>query len=165
MVDTVIWQDDTGAWSDATAIFSKAKPVLIDGNNFYVVDEGLDFKDGEGVNAVPVVVSLVRSGLTIYGRDQEGNPKNDPTVIKNIQGIWPEIDAAPGTVIQVYVGFQDTAVAPVLWQGPRDFVVGEDFYLDFIVTGRYIAVRFESSGQPVWVLSAYDLDIERAGGR
>lgn len=159
MVDMVTWDEDTGAWSDASAIFSKAKPLQIIGNNFYVADEGPDF----GGTAIPVVVS--REGLTVYGRDQEGNYKNDPTVIKNVQGIWPEIEAVEGTTVQVYVGFQDTAISPIQWQGPRDFVVGTDFFLDFIVTGRYISVRFESLGQPVWVLSAYDLDIEPVGER
>lgn len=159
MVDTVVWDEDTGAWSDASAIFSKAKPLQIIGNNFYVADEGPDFA------GTPINVVLSRDGLTIYDRDQEGNAKNDPTVIKNIQGIWPEIMAPEGTIVKVYVGFQDSIGDGITWQGPRNFVVGTDFFLDFIVTGRYIAVRFESSGQPIWVLSAYDLDIENAGGR
>ena len=157
MVDTIKWQQDTGIWNDASAIFSKAKPVMIEGNNFYVADE----TDENLTHDMAVVIS--RSGLTIYARDQEGNPKNDTEAIKSVQGIWPEIEAPPGTVVKVWVGFQITATTPVQWTGPRDFVVGETIYLDFIVTGRYISVRFESVGQPVWVLSSYDLDIEKSG--
>jgi len=157
LVDTIKWKNDTGVWNDATAIFSKAKPVMIQGNDFYVADE----TDEELDHVMEVVVA--RSGLTIYARDQEGNPKSDTETIKSVQGIWPEIEAPPGTIVKVSVGSQVTATSPVQWTGPRDFVVGETIYLDFIVTGRYISVRFESLGQPVWVLSSYDLDIERSG--
>ena len=157
--ETVIWDDDTGTWGEASAVVSASYPVQIIGNAFYVVDSGVDFTG----TPVPVVVS--RDGLTIYGRDQAGNPKVDPGIIKNVQGIWPEISAVPGTVINVYVGSQEVTGAPVQWQGPRQFVVGTDFFLDFIVSGRYIAVRFESMGQPVWALSGYDLDIVSVGGR
>lgn len=158
MVDTVKWQQDTGVWNEASAVFSKARPVMITGNNFYVADElGVDALE----HSMAVVIG--RSGLTIYSRDQEGNPKNDTEVIKSVQGIWPEIEAPPGTRIQIWIGSQPTATAPVTWTGPRDFVVGETIYLDFIVTGRYLSVRFESVGQPVWVLSSYDLDIEKSG--
>ena len=161
MVDLVIWQDDVGAWNEASAVFARAKPVEILGNDFYVVDE----IDTLLVPKREFAVALTRTGLTIYGRDQEGNPKNDTQAIKSVQGIWPEIEAPPGTTVMVSVGFHDTATSPVHWAEPRPFVVGTDFFLDFIVTGRYISVRFESQGQPVWVLSSYDLDIERSGER
>lgn len=162
MVDTVRWIDDTGRWNDASAIFAKAKPVEIIGNNFHVVDE-IDETLTENIPAMQVI--LARTGLTIYGRDQEGNPKNDSSILKSVQGIWPEIEAPPGTVIMVSVGFQDVATAPVQWSDPREFIVGQDFWLDFIVTGRYISVKFESNAQPVWVLSRYDLNIEISGER
>lgn len=157
MVDLVVWKDDTGRWNDASAVFSKAKPVMIQGNDFYVADE----TDEMTPHTMKVVLS--RTGLTIYARDQEGNPKNDTEAIKSVQGIWPEIEAPPGTIVEVWVGAQATPISPVEWQGPRNFVVGETIYLDFIVTGRYISVKFESQGQPVWVLSRYDLDVEKSG--
>ena len=163
MVDTVTWNEDTGAWGDAAAIFSKSKPVQIIGNNFYVVDEGIDFAGAPVSTEISVVLS--RDGLTVFGKDQQGNPKNDPTMIKNVQGIWPEINAVAGTSVDVYVGFQDQISDPITWIGPRAFIVGTDDYLDMIVTGRYISVRFESYGQPRWVLSAYDLEVEPAGNR
>ena len=40
-----------------------------------------------------------------------------------------------------------------------------DFYQDFVVSGRYIGVRFESEGQAPWELLGYDLEITRIGGR
>jgi hypothetical protein len=125
----------------------------------------VDETDTEDENPQEITVRLARAGLTIFARDQEGNPKNDPAILKNVQGIWPEIESVPGTVVMVSVGFQETSVSPVQWHPPRPFIVGTDFWLDFIVTGRYISVSFESVGQPVWTLSAYDLDIEKTGER
>lgn len=153
------WEDTEETWGTAAAVFSKSRPLQLIGTDFYAADEGEDFQG----SAIPVVLS--REGLTVFGRDQEGNPKADPTVIKNVQGIWPEIEGVAGATVQVYVGMQNELNAPIQWQGPRDFVIGTDYFLDFIVSGRYIAVRFESLGQPLWLLTGYDLDIEMVGGR
>ena len=153
------WEDVDETWGSATAVFGKARPIQIIDGDFYAVDEGDDFQ-GE-----PVVSVLSREGLTVFARDQEGNPKSDPGIIKSVQGIWPEIEGPPGTVVQVSIGFQDELNSPIQWQGPRDFVVGTDYFLDFVVTGRYIAVRFETLGQPPILITGYDLDIEVVGQR
>lgn len=153
------WVDTQETWGSAAAIFGKTRPIQIIGDDFYAVDEGEDFQGS------PVVATISREGLTIFARDQEGNPKSDPMIIKSVQAIWPEIEGNAGDVIQVSVGFQDELNSEVSWQGPRDFVIGTDFFLDFVVTGRYLAVRFESLGMAPWTLTGYDLEIEIVGVR
>lgn len=153
------WEDIDETWGSAAAIFGKTRPIQIIGEDFYAVDEGSDFQGNE------VVSVLSREGLTIFARDQEGNPKADAGIIKSVQGIWPAIEGTEGGVIQVYVGFQDEINNPVTWQGPREYVIGTNFFLDFVVTGRYLAVRFEARGQALWTLTGYDLEIEVVGVR
>ena len=153
------WDSYTTAWGQANAVYSENKPVQIIGSQFYMVDDGANYQGD------PVAVALSHEGLAIYGRDQRGNPKVDASVVKNLQGIWPELRGVPGTIVQVSVGFQDATNQPITWSDKRDFVLGTDFFLDFIVTGKYLAVRFESLGQLPWELSGYDLDIEVVGGK
>lgn len=153
------WDENTDIWGLASAVHAEAKPVQIIGNEFYQADSGPDFQ------GTPISVVLSRTALTIYGRDQQGRPRVDPGVIKNIQGIWPEFKAPEGTVIRVQVGFHDTPEGPVNWSPARDFTVGSSLFLDMYATGPYIAVRFESEGQLPWDLTGYALEIEPVGGR
>lgn len=157
--DPTIWDTDNRPWGAADFAYSEAKPIMIIGSEFFQAEEGAS----AGGN--PVRVSLVRTGLTIFGRDQHGKPKVDPGMIKFVSGLWPSIKGLPGTVVKLYVGAQETPDSPILWEGPYDFVVGTSYFQDFTVSGRYIAVRFESIGQEVWELSGYDLDIDPIGGR
>jgi len=129
------------------------------GNAFFQAEAGVNFGD------VAVNVSLVRTGLTIYGRDRFGQWKIDPGLVKEITGLFPMIRGLPGTVIKVSVGFQDDPNDPVTWEGPYDYVLGQNFFQDFTIAGKYLAVRFESVGQESWELVSYDLDIELVGGR
>ena len=153
------WDDSLREWNDADAIYSEAKPVMTVGTSFFQADNGVSF------GGQPIKVSLTRTALTILGRDRSGNRKVDPGIIKEVTGVWPMIRGVPGTVIKISVGGQPTPDEPIRWEGPRDFVVGTDFFLDFIVSDRYISIRFESEGQRPWELLSYDLDLEIVGDR
>lgn len=153
------WDDSLREWNDADAIYSESKPIMVQGTKFFQADNGLDF------GGQPIRVSLTRTALTVLGRDRSGNWKVDPGIIKEVTGLWPMIRGVPGTVIKISVGGQPTPDEPIRWEGPRDFIVGTDFFLDFIVSDRYISVRFESEGQRPWELLSYDLDLEVVGER
>ena len=158
-LDQLTWEQDEGEWDTAQYIHSESRPVMLVGNTFQQVDAGTTFGD------VPVSVMLTRTGLSVVGRDRFGNWKVDPTVIKQVTGLYPVIKGVPGTIIKISVGAQEVSDDPVTWQGPYDYTVGQGFFQDFTISGRYLAVRFESEGQPVWELSGYDLDINLLGNR
>lgn len=157
--DPMIWDTDNRAWGTADFVYSEDKPVMLVGNEFYQADAGVNF-EGE-----PVRVTLSRSGLTIYGRSRDGQWKIDPTSIKEVTGMFPIISGVPGTIVKISVGSQESPNDPIRWEGPYDFIVGTSIFQDFTVSGRYLSVKFESSGQQPWELLSYDLDIERVGGR
>lgn len=157
--DNRIWDQNISAWGDADFIYSEAKPIMLVGNEFYQADNGTMF----GEENVQVVLS--RTGLTIFGRARDGMWKVDPTTIKEVTGIYPVMRAESGTTVQISIGSQAAPDDPVSWEGPYDFVIGTDFYLDFIVSGRYIGVRFESLGQKPWELLGYDLELKVVGGK
>lgn len=155
--DPTIWETDNQPWGAADFIYADNKPVMIIGNEFYQADRDLRF----GEESLNVVIS--RTGLTIMGRDRFGNWKSDPSSMKEVQNIWPIIRGTPGDIVRVWVGAQDSTEDPVRWEGPYNYIIGTTVCLDYTVTGRYLAVRFESQDIDPWELLSYDLDIEHVG--
>jgi hypothetical protein len=84
--------------------------------------------------------------------------------VLNIKRIVPQI-SGNGTVT-FYIGSSNSPQAPVLWKNTKVFNIESDYKIDCRVSGRYLAIRVEStqpSGQ--WQLSGFDLDIEEVSER
>jgi len=158
-LDNSIWDNNDEEWGQADLVYSEARPIMLVAAEFYRADDGVNFGDQ------PIEASLTRTGLAIIGRDRFGQWTIDPTVIKEIVGLYPIIKGNPGTVIQIWCGSQESPDDSVAWEGPYDFRVGIDSFLDFLVSGRYLAVRFTSVGQLPWELMSYGMDIAIVGGR
>jgi hypothetical protein len=157
------WDAANYPWGGSTLRDIKPLPVFSYEFDFYQVDSADTFiKDGE-LQGIPVV--LERLGLTIYGRDRQGNWKEDPDIIKLVKGVYPIFRGEPGTVVNIYVGSQEDMEGAITWDGPHPFVIGEDTYVKPLISGPFIAIRFESSGQRSWKLLSYDLDITTVGRR
>lgn len=155
--DPTIWETDNQPWGAADFAYAANKPVMIIGNEFFQADRDLRF--GE----ISLRAVLMRSGLTIMGRDRFGNWKSDPRSMKEAQKLWPIIRGTPGTIISVYLGAQEATDDPIFWEGPFPYIIGTTVFCDFTVTGRYLAVRFESQDAEPWELLSYDLDLEFVG--
>jgi hypothetical protein len=104
-----------------------------------------------------------RTGLAIIGRDREGNPKNDFQNRKLLSRIWPKIRVANGSAVNVYAGAQETVDSPIQWQGPFVFRPGIDNEVFPNVTGRLLAVRFETTDDTYWKLDGYDVEVNVVG--
>jgi len=104
-----------------------------------------------------------RIGLSIAGVDLQGNPKADPSKRKFLRAVYPKISAGSSAIIQVSAGSQDTPNGPVTWEGPYNFNTLTDTRVDFRVSGNYLAVRFEDTGNLPWEMTGYGLDIEVIG--
>jgi hypothetical protein len=104
-----------------------------------------------------------RTGLAIIGRDRQGNPKNDFNNRKLLSRIWPKIRVANGTTVNVYAGAQETVDSPIQWQGPFPFRPGVDNEVFPNVTGRLLAVRFETTDNTYWKLDGYDVEVSVVG--
>jgi hypothetical protein len=64
------------------------------------------------------------------------------------------------------IGSSKSPQDPVLWKNTKVFNIETDYKVDTRVTGRYLAIRVESTaanGQ--WQLSGFDLDVEEVAGR
>ena len=82
---------------------------------------------------------------------------------KFITGITPHF-VGEGTV-SISVGTENFQGEGVLWSQPVPFNINEDYEAHFRETGRYIAVKFESSDEEVWALTGYTIEYTSNGER
>lgn len=151
------WEDVDIPWGGSNLRDLRRFPIMLKGTEFYQAEKGNDF------HGKPITVLLERLGLTIYGRDRQGQWKEDPDLWKIVNGVYPIFRGPQGTVIKIFIGSQDTPEDPITWSGPHEFTIGRSYFVDPWISGRYISIRFESIGQPPWQLLSYDLDIKPVG--
>jgi hypothetical protein len=161
------WDLLTRTWDEATEQWSQEGDrgiIVADPANtrLYQIDAGADFF---GTNYTAFVERL---GLSIIGRDRSGNPKLNFTQNRLVKRLWPKMKGTGTVAIQV--GFQDTPMGAVTWSPAKTFdaetgldTVFGNRYVDFELSGRLPAVRFESSGTGGWQLDGYDIDITPLG--
>ena len=65
-----------------------------------------------------------RQCMPIAGVDRFGDPIMDPSMIKQVNEIWPEIRQQNGTTVDIYVGGQDSLKEGIAWQGSIYFHAG-----------------------------------------
>ena len=148
-VDTILvpvdlgWEDDDVTWGGVELSSLDFAPVYLDGVDFKIL--GYD-------NTQPLDTFLERKAVV----HEEGRAILGTSV-------WPDIIGPQGASIQILLGSHETPEGAIDWEGPYDFVIGGDDYVDFAITGRYLAIRFESSGIPSWTLQSYDIEYEIVG--
>lgn len=155
--DPTIWANANREWGAGVNVLSEDKPVFILDNSFYQEGDGVLYGDQL------IKSHLVRTGLTITGKGRKGEWTIDPTMTKEVTGIWPLIRGVPGTIVKIRFGGADSPNDPIRWSEERNFIVGTDTYVDMIASGRYIAVSFRSEGQEPWELLSYTLELEPVG--
>lgn len=149
------WDSDSDTWdSDLTAWqgpgFTPATTRVLMASNatkLYLLDSSASF-DGVMPSAY-----LERVGLDF------GAPEN----IKLVRGIRPRIVGNTGQQISVSVAGTDDAYETPVYTETRNLTIGETLKADFFVTGRYIAIKFNSGDAAQWRLDSFDIDVEQAG--
>lgn len=105
-----------------------------------------------------------RKGIAAIGLDRDGRVATDTGRQKLLLEVWPKVEAAAGTTINVYVGAHEKPDGDdVVWKPPKVFTVGTDVKVPAYTSGRYLAVKFEDQGSADWKMSGYDLDIAPLG--
>lgn len=151
------WEGAERTWGEGINVLSEDRPVFILGTRFYQEGDGTQYDDRD------IPCRLVRTGLVITGKGRKGEWTVDTTSYKEITGIWPVIRGERGTVVKIRVGAAEAADGEVLWDVERDFVVGVDRFLDYMISGIFLAVSFRSEGQPPWELLSYELELSVVG--
>lgn len=94
----------------------------------------------------------------------------DPKINKIIDSVYPVVEAASGTVIEVRIGHEHVAEEGVVWGAYKDFVVGTDdkvSFLDENNSGKFIAIEYRTTGDVAWKLhrglAPEDFELQGAG--
>ena len=153
------WDVDTGLWDDR--LYGQVSRRVVIG-----VPGGPSLQFGDTTNqfaGVNMTSSLERTGLAFIKQARDGSLKADLTVRKLVTELYPRLEAANGTVVRIYVGIQEELNQGVTWAGPFNFTVGTDKKINPLVSGRFIAVKFETITDVDWKLHGYELEIVPVG--
>lgn len=142
------WDSDSQPWGGPLAEEVAFRPVLPIGDQFYQVNPNVSTRAGTPLSSVLERIGIVPA---------------DPTNILLIRALHPLVRAQAGTVIKISVGMQDSPEDPITWQGPFNYVVGTSYFVDPVLSGRYISLRIETEGQPAWRILNLDLDLKEVG--
>ena len=147
--DTETWDADATPWNFNEYTQAAERLMLAStGTKIYLADASKTFAG---------------SNFTAY-MQREGMAFDAPEVVKLVKGLRPRFDAPVGTTINVYLGGAMDMATGTTWSGPYPYTVGTTYKVDGFASGRYIAVKFESTGAVSWRLKSYDIDIDQQGG-
>lgn len=111
-----------------------------------------------------VDVSATFDGSVFTSRlERIGLAFDAPDRVKLLKRVWPRIDAAVGTRLQIQVGGTNDIETPVVWGAPVTYVVGSTTKADVFASGRFLAIRFQSLDNQPWRIRSYDLDVQTMG--
>ena len=156
---TSTWATETNKWSDITSssFTSKEGKTLVyvspTDTKLYRNNTG-NTEDGTNMTSY-----IERTGLTM---DAQGQPNQ--AMVKHVTSVWPKMSVSSSTV-NVYVGHQFSPQEDITWEGPYTFDPDTQSKVPCRVTGKYIGVKFESTGDQTWRLDGYSLDVNNAGIR
>jgi hypothetical protein len=100
-----------------------------------------------------------RVGLDL---DELGLPSRTMKVISNIE---PKVRTFLGNTINVEVGAHNIAELDPTWLPSQTYDPATEYKLDFMIAGRYLAVRFTQPAQADFQFAQYDLAVSIAGHR
>lgn len=146
-LDTGTWADDTTTWSQSE--FSPNEYRLILSRTTAI--SAFDIQTQDAGAAIPS--SLEKTAIQL----------GDPYSNKLIRSVYPRIEAPAGTVVNVSVGGAMYATETPTYSDPVTFTVGSDIKIDAFATGRFLAVKFESTADAVWRIRSYDVDVVKMG--
>lgn len=151
------WSTLSNTWEEATSPWSAEgrRQVLVSDPNetlIYMLDSG------ESFNGEAITCFLERKSLAFVGKDRQGQPKADFQSMKLCTRLWPKIVGL--ATVTVRLGVQDNYNAEVSWSAPQEFNPVIDTFLDFTVTGRLYAIRFEATTDLPLQIDGYTLEVE-----
>jgi hypothetical protein len=142
------WEDWPGVWGSRS--YSPVAKSLLG----CTTDTKLyQFEDGNQFDGVDAYCMCERTGLDI----------GDTSDLHTINAIYPNIESTGS--VDVYVGSQMHVNDTVTWEGPYSYDPSTDKKIDCRVTGDLHSIRFESTDNISWGLSAYGVDFRKAGKR
>lgn len=142
------WNSDSSVWNAPEFTPDSARVMMASNDQkLLLLDSSTTFS-----GVIPTAY-LERRGLS-FGK---------PDFYKTIRGIRPRIFGTIGETIKIKVGYADSPYDEVTWAEEMTHVIGSTVADDCMVTGRYLAIRFESDTAYRWRLDSFDVDVVTNG--
>lgn len=143
------WDSDVTFWDQQTFSPTQDSMLMVDAvrSTLWSVDT-VDTQDGQ-----PVFSYVERLGTHIAGLDNHSV----------VTGVTPRLDGNPGDTLTITLGGQQWFDTPITWGDPQPYVIGTDTYVNDIVEGRLLSVRFEGTTAAVWKLYSYAVKTAQVG--
>lgn len=125
--------------------------------SIFLYDSGYTF------NGVSFTSFVERTGLAVSGQNRDGTPREDPSVKKYFQTLWPKAEMLAGTTFQVTAGGSEFPDGPITWSATVSFNPLAELFVPVDRECRYEAVRFQGESGDFWRLTEYDLEIANIG--
>jgi hypothetical protein len=142
------WNTDDFSWNIADV--TQADSRLMVTNNaprVDIADVGFTYAGAS------IPATLERTGIHL----------DDPMMVKTIKRVFPRIEGKTGDVVNIQVGGQMDMEGPIEWSTSVPYTIGTTYHADTFATGRFLSIRFTSSGGDPWRIRSYDLDVEARG--
>lgn len=146
--DAEAWAADLTIWNGGGLVPNTARVLSASANGkLYLFDASAYF---DGVQPASYL-------------ERQGHTFDSPESIKVVRGIRPRIKGENGATVMIKVGWADDPNATPQYQATMTHTIGQTVVNDCMVSGRYIAIRFESGTAAQWRLESFDVDVQAAG--
>jgi hypothetical protein len=146
--DPAPWASDLSLWDGPDFVPDTARVIMGSNNTkLYMMDASASF-DGSLPSAY-----VERRGLSF----------GEPERMKLIRGIRPRIVGNTGDTVIIKIGYSNDPYDEPTWVEARNFTIGQNLAANCMVSGRYIAIRFETGTAYQWRLDSFDIDVVPSG--
>ena len=154
-VTTETWSTITGPWTMSYDLQDKVL-LFADPNSTKLYRDN----SGNKKNTTYMTSYIERSGLSM---NSQGQP--DHSSVKRISAIWPKMSISGSESINVYLGTSMSTEEGITWNAPTSFNPNTQSKVSVRGTGKFYAVKFESTTDMDWELDGYAIDVQEVGQR
>ena len=145
------WDDDLTEWDSRVYNPAQTRLMLADASNtkLFLLDTTNQFDD------ISFDSWIERTGLHL----------DDPSQIKLVKKVHLNMEktGSPSENVEVMVGSSNYPEEAVAWSGPYAFNPETQNKIDTLVSGKYLALRVQSSANVGWKLNSYGMDVANNG--
>lgn len=158
------WDASTASWASSSLYWSNAS-VSTQGDSVRLFGAGYDAsKVFEHANGYGAAGAAVNSFIEATKIDLDQVLQTSTSTVKQINAVLPQIEGSGS--VEIRVGFSNAPQEGVTWGAPVSFNIEADYKVDCRATGRYLALRFEStSATDFWKVTGLDLDVREVARR
>ena len=168
---------------DVIAISGVGGMVELNGNTYTVAGATTNTFQLSGINGTGYTTYTSGGQVArpkLY-RDNHGNTKDgtnmtsyiertgydlgDPSIVKYVSSVYPELEVSGSNSVNVYVGHQMSTEEAVTWEGPVLFNPNTQSKVSCRASGKYFGVKVESTGDFNWKLNGLAFDVKPRGKR